>query len=60
MRYISIVDFKKQVTTLLMELRKTNDPKEQQKIQEEIAYLKKVRLESEVEEKLRAMQERRR
>lgn len=60
MRYISDVDFKKQVSSLMLELNKTTDPKEKQKIEDEMNYLKKMRVQSEMDERFHAMQQRER
>ena len=60
MRYISEVDYKKQMSELLILLKKTVDPSEKKKIEDEIEHLRKLRFDSSMEEKMYAMQGRQR
>lgn len=55
MRYISEIEFRKQMAQLLKDLNTTKIEKEKRRIADEIEYLKRMRAESSETEKMQTM-----
>lgn len=60
MRYISDIEFKRDVANLLREIKEAKDPKQKAKLEEQLNYLKQERFQSELQEKYQQMGDRRR